>query len=179
MVKLTVNDEPIDYRLDPATPLLWALRDASNLTGTKYGCGTGECGACMVDVDGRALASCRVPISAVEGSFITTIEGLSSDRSHPVQLAFLADNVVHCGFCIPGVVVAAAALLRRNANPDDATIKAEIKNICRCGIYPRLIGSVQRAGRAMRGEERIPAGAAPGVDERDAARIVPALSPGR
>ncbi len=179
MAKLTVNDEPIEYRLDPATPLLWALRDASNLTGTKYGCGTGECGACMVDIDGHAVPSCRVSIGGTEGSFVTTIEGLSRDRSHPVQLAFLADNVVQCGFCIPGIVIAAAALLRRNADPDEATIRTEITNICRCGIYPRLVNSIQRAGRAMRGEERIPTGAAPGVDERNAARIVPALVPGR
>lgn len=106
MTSLTVNNQPVRYRLPPDTPLLWALRDASNLTGTKYGCDTGQCGACTVDVDGRALRSCRVPVGALEGTYVTTIEGLSRERSHPVQLAFLAGNVVQCGFCIPGFIMA-------------------------------------------------------------------------
>jgi hypothetical protein len=97
MSSFTVNGQPVHYRMDPDTPLLWALRDASNLTGAKYGCGTGHCGHCIVHVDGNAVRSCRVPISALEGSFVTTIEGLSSDRSHPVQQAFIADMVVQCG----------------------------------------------------------------------------------
>ena len=177
MSRLTVNNQPVEYRLDPATPLLWALRDASNLTGTKYGCGTGHCGACIVDIDGRAVASCRVAIGSIEGSAVTTIEGMSRERNHPVQLAFLAGNVGQCGFCIPGMVMAAAALLRRDADPDEATIRASITNLCRCGIYPRLVDAIRRAGRAMRGEELIPAGARPGIDPADAARIVPALAP--
>lgn len=178
-MRFTVNDQPVEYRLDPDTPLLWALRDASNLTGTKYGCGTGHCGACVVDIDGEARASCRVPISAIEGSVVTTIEGLSRERSHPLQLAFLHDNVVQCGFCIPGVVMAAQALLRRTPSPSDAQIRAGITTICRCGIHPRLIESIQRAARAMRGEETVPAGARPGIDPADAARAVPALVPVR
>lgn len=178
-MRFTVNNQPVEYRLDPETPLLWALRDASNLTGTKYGCGTGHCGACVVDIDGAARASCLVPIAAIEGSAITTIEGLSRDRDHPLQLAFLAENVVQCGFCIPGVIMAAQALLRRTPGPSDDQIRAGITNICRCGIYPRLIEAIQRAARAMRGEEVIPAGARPGIDPADASRAVPALVPVR
>jgi isoquinoline 1-oxidoreductase alpha subunit len=179
MARFTVNNQPVEYRLDPDTPLLWALRDASNLTGTKYGCGTGHCGACTVDVDGEARRSCRVPISHIEGSFVTTIEGLSRERNHPVQLAFLAENVVQCGFCIPGMVMAAAVLLKKNADPGEEAIHAALTNICRCGIYPRLIEAVQRAGRAIRGEELIPAGPRPGIEPGDSARLVPALLPKR
>lgn len=175
MSRLTVNNQPVQYRLDPETPLLWALRDASNLTGTKYGCGTGHCGACTVDVDGRAVRSCQTTIGALEGSFVTTIEGLSRDRSHPLQLALLADNVVQCGFCIPGIVMAASVLLKKDADPSEATIRAAIDNLCRCGIYPRLVESIQRAARNARGEEVIAAAPRPGTDPSDAARTVPAL----
>ena len=175
MSRLTVNNQPVEYRLDAATPLLWALRDASNLTGTKYGCGTGDCGACTVDIDGRAVRSCQVTVGAVEGTYVTTIEGLSRERNHPLQLAFIAANVPQCGFCIPGIVMAAAVLLKRNADPSEEDIRAGITNLCRCGIYPRLIEAIQRAGRAMRGEETIPAGTRPGIDPADAARVVPAL----
>ena len=175
MPRLTVNNEAIEYRLDPATPLLWALRDASNLTGAKYGCGTGSCGACTVDIDGRAVRSCRVTLSQVEGSFVTTVEGLSRDRAHPVQAALLAGNVVQCGFCLPGLVMAAAVLLKANRDPDEAAIRAALPNLCRCGIYPRLLDAVTRAAAAMRGDETLPAGARPGIDPADAARVVPAL----
>jgi len=178
-VRFTVNNQPVEYRLPPETPLLWALRDASNLTGTKYGCGTGHCGACTVDVDGQARRSCQVAIGAIEGSYVTTIEGLSRDRTHPVQLAFLADNVGQCGFCIPGMVMAAAALIKRVPDPSEQQIKEAITNICRCGIYPRLVDAIGRAARAARGEEVIPAGARPGIDPEDAARLVPALVPPR
>lgn len=177
MTRLTVNNQAIEYRLDPATPLLWALRDASNLTGTKYGCGTGHCGACTVDVDGRAVRSCLMTIAEAEGRFVTTIEGLSREREHPVQLAFLAEGVVQCGFCIPGMIMAAATLLRRDPDPSEETIRASITNLCRCGVYPRLVGAIQRAARAQRGEEVIPAGSRPGIDPADAARAVPALQP--
>lgn len=176
MTRMTVNNQPVEYRLPPETPLLWALRDASNLTGTKYGCGTGHCGACTVDVDGRAVRSCRMTIAAAEGTFVTTIEGLSRERTHPVQLAFIAENVVQCGFCIPGMVMAAAALLHANRDPSEEQIKAAITNLCRCGIYPRLIPAIQRAARAMRGDETIPAGARPDIDPEEAARAVPALT---
>ena len=176
MTKMTVNNQAVEYRLPADTPLLWALRDASNLTGAKYGCDSGECGACTVDVDGRAVRSCRMTIAAAEGSFVTTIEGLSRERTHPVELALIAENVVQCGFCIPGIVMAAAALLKRNSDPDEDEIKAAITNLCRCGIYPRLIEAIQRAGRAIRGDETIPAGARPDIDPEDAARVVPALT---
>jgi isoquinoline 1-oxidoreductase alpha subunit len=177
MTKFTVNNEAIQYRMDPQTPLLWALRDASNLTGTKYGCGNGECGACIVDIDGEAVKSCQVTIAAIEGSFVTTIEGLSRDRTHPAQLAFLADNVSQCGFCIPGIVMAASVLLKKNRNPGEEEIKAAITNICRCGIYPRLVDAIVKAGRVQRGDETIDAGALPGTSHAEAARVVPALTP--
>lgn len=175
MTRFTVNNQPVEYRLDPDTPLLWALRDASNLTGTKYGCGTGQCGACTVDVDGRAVRSCRMSIAQAEGSFVTTIEGLSRERNHPLQLAFLAEGVVQCGFCVPGLIMAASVLLRKDADPSEETIRAALTNLCRCGIYPRLVEAVQRAARAQRGEEVISVGARPGIDPADAARTVPAL----
>ena len=177
MTRFTVNNQPVEYRLDPQTPLLWALRDASNLTGTKYGCGTGQCGACTVDVDGQARRSCQVAIGTIEGSYVTTIEGLSRERNHPVQLAFLAENVVQCGFCIPGFVMAAAALLRRNPDPSEQVIRDSLTNLCRCGIYPRVVEAVQRAGRGMRGEELIPAGPRPGIEPADSSRLVPAFAP--
>jgi isoquinoline 1-oxidoreductase alpha subunit len=175
MSSFTVNGQPVHYRMDPQTPLLWALRDASNLTGTKYGCGTGHCGACMVHVDGNAVRSCRVPISALEGSFVTTIEGLSRDRSHPMQQAFIADMVVQCGYCIPGVIMAAAALIDRNDSPTDEQIDAAITNICRCGIYPRLRDAIRRAIRIKTGREQVSGAPPPAIAPADAAREVPAL----
>jgi isoquinoline 1-oxidoreductase alpha subunit len=177
MSSFTVNGQPVHYRMDPDTPLLWALRDASNLTGTKYGCGTGHCGACMVHVDGNAVRSCRVPLSALEGSFVTTIEGLSSDRSHPIQQAFVADMVVQCGYCIPGMIMAVAALIDRNDSPTDEQIDAAITNLCRCGIYPRLRESIRRAIRIKTGRERVPGAPPPHIAPADAAREVPAIRP--
>jgi isoquinoline 1-oxidoreductase alpha subunit len=150
MPRLTVNEHPVEFRMDPETPLLWALRDAANLTGTKYGCGVGDCGACMVLVDGEATKSCLISLAEAEGRFVTTIEALSRDRSHPVQQALVAEQAIQCGFCTPGIAIAAAALLARNTNPGEAEIKAAIVNLCRCGVYPRLIRAVQRAGLAMR-----------------------------
>jgi isoquinoline 1-oxidoreductase subunit alpha len=152
MTRFTVNNQPVEYRMDPQTPLLWALRDASNLTGTKYGCGTGDCGACAVDVDGAVRLACQETIGALEGTFVTTIEGLSKDRSHPVQQALIAGNVPQCGYCIPGIVMAASVLLRSNRSPSEADIKAAIPNICRCGIYPRLMTAIENAARIARGE---------------------------
>jgi len=176
MTRFTVNDRPIQYRMDPHTPLLWALRDSSNLTGTKYGCGTGDCGACTVDIDGEAVRSCQVTIGNTEGRFVTTIEALSPDRGHPLQQAFAADNVSQCGYCIPGVIMAASVLLRRTNDPSDEEIDGAITNICRCGIYPRLRGAIKRAGRIMRGEEQGGSAAPPpGITPEDAARTVPAL----
>ena len=179
MTRFTVNNQPVEYRLDPATPLLWALRDASNLTGTKYGCGTGHCGGCTVDIDGAARRSCRIAIGSIEGSFVTTIEGLSRERNHPVQLAFIANNVSQCGFCIPGFIMAAAALIKKTPDPSEDAIRQGLTNICRCGIYPRVVEAVQLAARATRGEDIIPTAARPGIDPADAARAVPALVPGQ
>lgn len=164
MTRFTVNGQPVHYRMDPETPLLWALRDASNLTGTKYGCGTGDCGACTVHIDGEAVRSCTVTIAAVEGSFVTTIEALSRDRSHPVQQAWVADSVPQCGFCQPGMIMAAAALIEKNPNPTDAEIDAAITNICRCGTYPRVRNAIRRAARVRAGVERIATPPPPGGD---------------
>ena len=125
MPRLTVNDRPVEFKLDSEMPLLWALRDATNLTGTKYGCGTGDCGACMVLIDGAARRSCLVTLAEVEGRSVTTIEGLSADRSHPVQQALVAEQAIQCGFCTPGMAIAAAALLARNADPTAEDIAAK------------------------------------------------------
>lgn len=163
MARLTVNNQPVQYRLDDDTPLLWALRDAANLTGTKYGCGTGECGACTVIVDGQAMPSCTLLLGEAEGRSVTTIEGLSADRSHPVQQAMVAEQAIQCGFCTPGIVMAAAALLATNASPADEDIARAITNICRCGVYPRLVRAIQRAARVMRGEETISAAPPPSI----------------
>ncbi|AKH42579.1 isoquinoline 1-oxidoreductase alpha subunit [Altererythrobacter atlanticus] len=175
MSRMTVNGRPVQFDMDPQTPLLWALRDAANLTGTKYGCGAGDCGACMVMVDGAALRSCLVTIAEAEGRYVTTIEGLSHDRSHPVQQALVAEQAIQCGFCTPGIAMAAAALLERNANPGEAEIREAIPNLCRCGVYPRLVKAIERAGRVARRAERISAAPAPGIDARDAASAVPAM----
>jgi isoquinoline 1-oxidoreductase alpha subunit len=175
MTDLIVNERPVRFDLDPQTPLLWALREAANLTGTKYGCGDGDCGACMVLIDGAALRSCLVTIAEAEGRLVTTIEGLSRDRSHPVQQALVAEQAIQCGFCTPGIAIAAAALLARNADPSEDEIRQGITNLCRCGVYPRLVRAIQRAGRAARGAERISAAPVPGIDPQDAAAAVPAL----
>ena len=126
MTAMTVNGRPIRFELDPQTPLLWALRDAANLTGTKYGCGVGDCGACMVLIDGEALRSCLVTIAEAEGREIVTIEGLSYDRSHPVQQALVAEQAIQCGFCTPGIAMAAAALIRNNPSPGEEEIAQAI-----------------------------------------------------
>ena len=177
MTKFTVNGQPVHYRMDPETPLLWALRDASNLTGTKYGCGTGHCGACTVHVDGAAVRSCQVPISRLEGSYVTTIEALSRDRSHPVQQAWVAQSVPQCGYCQSGMIMAAAALIEKNSAPTDDEIDAAITNICRCGTYPRIREAIRRAARVKAGQETLAAAPPPGIDPADAARQVPSLRP--
>jgi isoquinoline 1-oxidoreductase subunit alpha len=150
MTRMTVNGEPIHYKLDPATPLLWALRDASNLTGTKYGCDSGDCGACTVIIDGKAALSCRVTIRELEGAQVTTIEGLSADRSHPVQQAWLAEQVTMCGYCEPGFIMAIAALLKANPSPSAEAVAA-LPNICRCGAYPRIRQAIARAAKSAAG----------------------------
>ncbi|MCL4671762.1 MAG: (2Fe-2S)-binding protein [Sphingomonadaceae bacterium] len=176
MPRMTVNERPLEFDMDGRTPLLWALRDAANLTGTKYGCGNGDCGACMVLVDGEALRSCLVTLDEAEGRFITTIEGLSRDRSHPVQQALVAEGAIQCGFCTPGIAIAGAALLRKTAAPSEEEIRAAIPNLCRCGVYPRLVRAIQRAGRVAARRETISAAPAPGIDPTDAAREVPAMA---
>jgi len=175
MAKMTVNGRPVDFRMDAATPLLWALRDAANLTGTKYGCGVGDCGACTVLVDGEALRSCLITIGEAEGRYITTIEGLARDRSHPVQQAMVAEQAIQCGFCTPGIVMAGAALIARNPAPSKAEIEQAVPNLCRCGVYPRLVEAIQRAGRVALRQETIAAAPAPGISPQDAARAVPAI----
>ena len=147
MARLTVNGEAIEYRLDPDMPLLWALRDASNLTGTKYGCDSRDCGACTVIVDGRAVTSCSVALRDLEGAQVTTIEGLSANGTHPVQQAWLAEQVTMCGMCEPGFIMAIAALLQSSPQPSAAQIKA-LPNICRCGAYPRIIKAIERAAQS-------------------------------
>jgi len=161
--------------MDPQTPLLWALRNAANLTGTKYGCGVGDCGACMVIVDGAALRSCLITLAEAEGRYVTTIEGLSRDRSHPVQQAMVAEQAIQCGFCTPGIVISAAALLASNAAPSDDEIRQAIPNLCRCGVYPRLVRAIRRAGRVLQRKDTISAAPAPGITAEDAARAVPAM----
>lgn len=141
---MTVNGQPVQYRLDPDTPLLWALRDASNLTGTKYGCDSRDCGACTVIVDGKPVTSCSVRLRDLEGAQVTTIEGLSPNGSHPVQRAWLAQQATMCGYCEPGFIMAIAALLQANPAPSDSDIAA-LPNICRCGAYPRIRKAIARA----------------------------------
>jgi isoquinoline 1-oxidoreductase alpha subunit len=144
MTRMIVNGEPLEYKLDPETPLLWALRDASNLTGTKYGCDSQDCGACTVIIDGRAVTSCSVAIGTLEGAAVTTIEGLSANRSHPVQQAWLAEQVTMCGYCEPGFIMAIAAMLQASPSPSEEQIAA-LPNICRCGAYPRIRKAIARA----------------------------------
>ncbi|MXO89370.1 (2Fe-2S)-binding protein [Pontixanthobacter aquaemixtae] len=175
MPRMTVNEQPVEFDMEPDTPLLWALRDAANLTGTKYGCGVGDCGACMVIIDGEALRSCLITIAEAEGRFITTIEGLSRDRSHPVQQALVAEQAIQCGFCTPGIAMAGAALIAKNADPSREDIEQAIPNLCRCGVYPRLVRAIERAGRVTRRRETISAAPAPGISAEDAAEEVPAL----
>ncbi len=146
MTRMTVNGEAVHYRLDPAMPLLWALRDASNLTGTKYGCDSRDCGACTVIIDGRAVTSCSVTIGELEGAQVTTIEGLSSDGSHPVQRAWLAQQATMCGYCEPGFIMAIAALLQASPSPSEDEIAA-LPNICRCGAYPRIQKAIASASQ--------------------------------
>ena len=148
VARMTVNGEAVEYRLDPDTPLLWALRDASNLTGTKYGCDSHDCGACTVIIDGRAVMSCSVTLRQLDGAQVTTIEGLSSDRSHPVQQAWLAEQATMCGYCEPGFIMAIAALLQASPSPSEEQIAA-LPNLCRCGAYPRIRKAISRAAQIV------------------------------
>ncbi|MES2492387.1 MAG: (2Fe-2S)-binding protein [Pseudomonadota bacterium] len=152
MPSLILNGRPVEFAADPAMPLLWALRDIANLTGTKYGCGTGECGACLVLVDGQALAACTLRLDEAAGRSVTTIEGLARTAAggrHPVVQALIDEQAIQCGFCTPGLVVAICALLIANPRPGDEEIRAAITNICRCGVYPRLIRAIRRVTGPM------------------------------
>ena len=146
MPALNITGRTLDFEADPATPLLWVLREQLGLTGTKYGCGVAQCGACTVHIDGAAIRSCVMPVSALQATQkIVTIEGLSADTSHPVQKAWLALDVPQCGYCQSGMIMAAAALLKDKPKPTDADINESITNICRCGTYNRVRAAVHLA----------------------------------
>lgn len=148
MTLLTVNGQEYSVEVDDATPLLWVLRDSLNLTGTKYSCGIGLCGACTVHVDGVARRACTLAVAQAAGKAITTIEGLSPDGSHPLQQAWLAEKVTQCGYCQAGQIMAAAALLARNAHPSAQEIdEAMARVLCRCGTYQRIRRAIQRAAQ--------------------------------
>lgn len=148
MVTLNVNGRRVDVDATPDTPLLWALRDVLGLTGTRYGCGAGVCGACTVHVNGEATFACQTQIGDLEGSAITTIEGLSPDGNHPVQRAWIAEQAPQCGYCQSGQIMRAAALLANNPQPSRQEIVGEMSaNLCRCGTYPRIIRAVERAAQ--------------------------------
>ena len=149
MTRLTVNGQLHEVDADPDTPLLWVLREQLGLTGTKYGCGIAECGACTVHIDGEAVRSCSTPVSTVEGRAITTIEGLAQKgRLHAVQQAWLDLDVPQCGYCQSGMIMAAVSLLRQKPKPTDADIDAAITNICRCGTYQRIRAAIHAAANA-------------------------------
>jgi len=153
MARFTLNGEPREFDGDDNMPLLWYIREELDLKGTKFGCGIGMCGTCTVHLDGEAVRSCTVPISAVEGREVTTIEGVASDASlHPVQRAWIAENITQCGYCQPGQIMATIAFLEDNRNPTDDDIDAGITNLCRCGSYYRIRKAIHRAAAALREE---------------------------
>jgi isoquinoline 1-oxidoreductase subunit alpha len=155
MISLKVNGKRYDVEVAPDTPLLWVIREKLGLTGTKYGCGIAQCGACTVHINGEAARSCVTPVSSVAGKDIITIEGLSPDGTHPVQLAWAAEDVVQCGYCHSGQIMSAAALLKENPNPTDADIDDAMSgNICRCGTYQRIRRAIHRAAGVMAGGGR-------------------------
>jgi aerobic-type carbon monoxide dehydrogenase small subunit (CoxS/CutS family) len=150
MITITINNQMVSVDAASDTPLLWVLRDHLGMTGTKFGCGMALCGACTVHIDGAATRSCVLPLSAVAGRSITTIEGLSKDRSHAVQKAWLEIDVPQCGYCQSGQIMSAAALLKANPKPKDADIDAAMSgNICRCGTYPRIRKAIHRAAELL------------------------------
>ena len=151
MTSFTVNGQPVHYRMDPETPLLWALRDASNLTGTKFGCGTGHCGACTVHVDGNAVKSCTLLAVQCDGSEVMTIEGIGSETAlHPLQQAFWEQHGLQCGYCTPGMIMAAADLLAKNPDPSEAEVREALAgNLCRCTGYQNIVKAVRAAAGGM------------------------------
>jgi isoquinoline 1-oxidoreductase alpha subunit len=152
-MKLRVNGKELEVAASKDMPLLWVLRDLLGLTGTKYGCGMAQCGACTVHVDGKAVRSCVLPVSAVRGRAVTTIEGLSPEAAHPVQRAWIEEDVVQCGYCQPGQIMGAAALLAARPDPTDEDIDAALSgNVCRCGTYIRIRAAVKRAAELARRE---------------------------
>jgi nicotinate dehydrogenase subunit A len=153
MITLEVNGTQHQVDADPATPLLYALRDQLGLNGAKFGCGMGQCGSCTVMIDGRAAFSCIVPVSALQGRRIKTLEGLGTlDKPGPVQRAFIEEQAAQCGFCIPGMIMRAQALLERNASPSPAQIRQHMSpNLCRCGTHMRIVRAVERAARELKG----------------------------
>lgn len=154
MLEIDINGTSCVLDCDAATPLLWALRDHLNLTGTKFGCGIGACGACTVHLDGAAVRSCVLPVAAAAGKKVRTIEGLSKDGRHPLLQAWIDVQVAQCGYCQPGMLMAAAALLAVNRTPSDAEIDAFVTNLCRCGTYARVREAIQRVGKQSR--EQLP-----------------------
>jgi isoquinoline 1-oxidoreductase alpha subunit len=144
-ISITVNGKKQTVDVDPSTPLLWVLRDTLGLTGTKYGCGIGLCGACTVHLDGEAVRSCSITIDSCQDKSVTTIEGLAPDLSHPVQKAWLEVDVPQCGYCQSGMIMSAAALLKQKKQPTDADIDANITNLCRCGTYNRVRKAIHLA----------------------------------
>ncbi|MEZ5895541.1 MAG: (2Fe-2S)-binding protein [Parvularculaceae bacterium] len=145
--QISVNGQVVSVTVEDDTPLLWVLRDELGLTGSKYGCGVGLCGACTVMVDGVLVRSCVTPLLAVEGAEVTTIEGVSEDASHPVQQAWIEEQVPQCGYCQSGMIMAALALLREKPDPSDADIDSSMTNICRCGTYPRVRRAIKKAAK--------------------------------
>ncbi len=151
MLKLNVNGQSVDTDATPDTPLLWVLRDHLGMTGTKFGCGAALCGACTVHLDGEPVRSCQLPLEAVGDRKVTTIEGVSPDRSHPVQQAWMELDVPQCGYCQSGQIMSATALLARNPSPTDADIDVAMSgNLCRCGTYPRIRSAIHRAAELMK-----------------------------
>jgi aerobic-type carbon monoxide dehydrogenase small subunit (CoxS/CutS family) len=155
VIDLTVNGVRHSVDVAPETPLLWVIRDTLRLTGTKFSCGIAQCGACTLHIDGRAVRSCSVPVSAAAGRAVTTIEGLSPDGMHPVQQAWMALDVPQCGYCQSGQIMAAVALLRRHPNPTDAEIDAEMTNVCRCSTYHRIRQAIRVAAASIAAGGRI------------------------
>ena len=152
MIDFSVNGEAVSVDDSPDTPLLWVLRDTLDLTGTKYGCGIAQCGACTVHLDGQPVFSCITPVSAVKGKQVLTIEGLSKDSSHPIQKAWIAEQVPQCGYCQSGQIMSAVALLAKKPEPSDADIDAAMQdNLCRCGTYQRIRNAIHLAARELKG----------------------------